>query len=221
VIGGVDPWGVFWCQVGHPFCGLQRLQCHGRTVRCRTWCWPCERRIWNVNSNKIVFHQTLAYKACECAGTTTHVCMSIQLHTSMKTAHVCMHVCLVTWLKTFSSKFFFSHHMFPHWHSSLPCFFHISTQSFLANTPLETPETTYNAFESSCRTDWQEQGERATVVNNGLDIPTELCVKKDTMKDLLTIFLACVTMNFKRGQNSETLTGHWFLLCKWDILLMC
>jgi hypothetical protein len=47
-----------------------------------------------------------------------------------------------------------------------------------------------------------------------LDIPTELTVKKDTTKDLLTIFSARVTVNFKEGQTTETLTGRWCLLCK-------
>jgi hypothetical protein len=47
-----------------------------------------------------------------------------------------------------------------------------------------------------------------------LDIPIELHMKKDTVKDLLTIFSAQVTVNFKKGQTSETITGRWYLLCK-------
>ena len=48
-----------------------------------------------------------------------------------------------------------------------------------------------------------------------LDIPIELRVKKDTTKDLLTIFSARVTVNFKKGNNSETITGRWCMLCKY------
>jgi len=40
-----------------------------------------------------------------------------------------------------------------------------------------------------------------------LDLPIELYVKKDTMKDLLTIFSAHITVNFRKGQNNETITG--------------
>ena len=47
-----------------------------------------------------------------------------------------------------------------------------------------------------------------------LDLPIELRVKKDTTKDLLTIFSARVTVNFRKGQNNETITGRWCLLCK-------
>jgi hypothetical protein len=47
-----------------------------------------------------------------------------------------------------------------------------------------------------------------------LEIPVQLRVKSDTTKDLLTIFSARVTVNFKKGQNSETVTGRWCMLCK-------
>jgi hypothetical protein len=47
-----------------------------------------------------------------------------------------------------------------------------------------------------------------------LDIPAELQVKADTTKDLLTIFSARTTVNFKKGLNSETVTGRWCLMCK-------
>jgi hypothetical protein len=47
-----------------------------------------------------------------------------------------------------------------------------------------------------------------------LDIPIEIRVKRDTTKDLLTIFSARTTVNFKKGLNSETINGRWCMLCK-------
>jgi hypothetical protein len=47
-----------------------------------------------------------------------------------------------------------------------------------------------------------------------IDIPVELRVKKDSTKDLLTIFSARVTVNFKKGENTETVSGRWCMICK-------
>jgi hypothetical protein len=44
--------------------------------------------------------------------------------------------------------------------------------------------------------------------------PTELSVKKDTTKDLLTIFLDIVTVQFKKKGAVETVRGRWCLPCK-------
>ncbi|KAF8223756.1 hypothetical protein L208DRAFT_1062748, partial [Tricholoma matsutake] len=34
--------------------------------------------------------------------------------------------------------------------------------------------------------------------------------------DLLTIFLGHITVKFRKGENSEMVTGRWCLLCKID-----
>ena len=47
-----------------------------------------------------------------------------------------------------------------------------------------------------------------------LDIPVEYRVKKDTTKDLLTIFSARMTVNFKKGNTSEMISGRWCMVCK-------
>ena len=47
-----------------------------------------------------------------------------------------------------------------------------------------------------------------------LDIPLEYRVKKDTTKDLLTIFSARTNVNFKKGQTSEQISGRWCMICK-------
>jgi hypothetical protein len=45
--------------------------------------------------------------------------------------------------------------------------------------------------------------------------PMELSVKKDTMKDLLTVFLDIVTVQFKKSSVVvETVRGRWCLPCK-------
>jgi hypothetical protein len=47
-----------------------------------------------------------------------------------------------------------------------------------------------------------------------IDIPVELQVKKDSTKDLQTIFSARVTVNFKKGETTETVSGRWCMICK-------
>jgi hypothetical protein len=46
------------------------------------------------------------------------------------------------------------------------------------------------------------------------EIPTLLPVKKDSTKDLLTIFSDRVTVKFKSGETFETIKGRWCLPCK-------
>jgi hypothetical protein len=47
-------------------------------------------------------------------------------------------------------------------------------------------------------------------------IPQQLNVKKDSTKDLLTIFSDLVTVKFKRNSaDMETVRGRWCLLCKY------
>ena len=136
------------------------------------------------------------------------LCTSIHWHAPMKTARACMHVCLVARLKTFSSKFFSSNHMFPHWHASLPCFFHISTQSFLAHTSLETQGITHKAFESSCSTHWQEQGEWATVVDNGVN--HQVCINLPSPCLSLTTISESNLAHSSTHQNSPApLWAQW------------
>ncbi|KAF8229373.1 hypothetical protein L208DRAFT_1073781, partial [Tricholoma matsutake] len=49
-----------------------------------------------------------------------------------------------------------------------------------------------------------------------IEAPPELHVKKDSMKDLSTIFLDLVTVQFTRGSVVETVKGRWCLVCKAD-----
>jgi hypothetical protein len=46
------------------------------------------------------------------------------------------------------------------------------------------------------------------------DIPALLVVKKDTTKDLLTIFSDLLTVNFKKGDETTNVRGRWCLLCR-------
>lgn len=45
-------------------------------------------------------------------------------------------------------------------------------------------------------------------------IPDILTVKKDSTKDMLTIFSERVDVKFKKGEKNETITGRWCLLCR-------
>ncbi|KAF8222274.1 hypothetical protein L208DRAFT_994729, partial [Tricholoma matsutake] len=47
-----------------------------------------------------------------------------------------------------------------------------------------------------------------------IEAPTKLSVKKDSTKDLLTIFLDIVTVQFKKKDAVETVRGRWCLPCK-------
>ena len=47
-----------------------------------------------------------------------------------------------------------------------------------------------------------------------IEAPAELFVKKDTTKDLLTIFSDIVTVQFKKKDAVETVRGRWCLPCK-------
>jgi hypothetical protein len=46
------------------------------------------------------------------------------------------------------------------------------------------------------------------------EIPAVLVVKKDSTKDLLTIFSDLVTVNFKKGEVTTNARGRWCLLCR-------
>ena len=46
------------------------------------------------------------------------------------------------------------------------------------------------------------------------EAPTELHIKKDTTKDLLTIFWDIVTVQFKKNDIVEVMRGQWCLQCK-------
>ncbi|KAF8227032.1 hypothetical protein L208DRAFT_1012787, partial [Tricholoma matsutake] len=47
-----------------------------------------------------------------------------------------------------------------------------------------------------------------------IEAPIELSVKKEDRKDLLTIFLDIVTVQFKKKDAIETVRGQWCLPCK-------
>ena len=47
-----------------------------------------------------------------------------------------------------------------------------------------------------------------------IEAPTELSMKKDSMKDLLPIFSDIVIVQFKKKDAVETVRGHWCLPCK-------
>ena len=46
------------------------------------------------------------------------------------------------------------------------------------------------------------------------EIPEVLVIKNDSTKDLLTICLDKVSVNFKAGKNTTKLRGRWCLVCR-------
>lgn len=61
----------------------------------------------------------------------------------------------------------------------------------------------------------QDDEGNADASDREFSVPQELNVKKDSTKDLLTIFSDLVTVKFKRNEDEETVKGRWCLICKY------
>ena len=58
------------------------------------------------------------------------------------------------------------------------------------------------------------QDDDENVDDRDRSVPQEFNVKKDSTKDLLTIFSDLVNVKFKQNGYFETVRGRWCLLCK-------
>jgi hypothetical protein len=60
------------------------------------------------------------------------------------------------------------------------------------------------------------QNDGGNIEDRDQSIPQEFHVKKDSTKDLLTVFSDIKTVTFKNGDKMETpVRGRWCLLCKY------